>query len=212
MTSPWPFDRLVITGSQLALRPVRDQDLPALLAVFPDDFDLDPGYPPMPDLAPAADRERRLIQSIWRHRGCWTPDEWALDFGVWRDAEPVGIQTLEGTSFRADRTVDSASWIAKPRRGNGFGRHARAAVLAFAFECLGATTAITSAVTTNQASLAVSRRLGYRDASIRPHDTGHGIVDLQHLTLTAVDWSDAGSHYPVEITGFEACRPFFVRS
>lgn len=208
MTSFWPFDDLTLTGQRLVLRPVREVDIAALAAVFPDDFDLDPGHPSLPGVAPDIDRVRRLVQSIWRHRGCWVVDEWALDFGVWRGGDPIGIQTLEGTDFPAERTVDTASWIAKPFRGKGFGRQAREAVLAFAFEQLGAQRAITSAVTTNHASLGVSRRLGYRDAGITPHDTGDGIVDLQHLTMDRADLV-AGDREAFTVNGFDACLPFF---
>jgi len=209
MTSIWPFEELTLTGQELVLRPVRDAHLGRLIEVFPDDFDLDPTYPPLPGVPPAEDRERRFVQSIWRHRGCWSVDEWALDFGVWRGDEPIGIQTLEGTRFRTDRTVDTSSWIAKPFRGKGFGIQARASVLAFAFGHLGTRQAITSAVTSNHASLGVSRHLGYRDTGVRPHDTGAGIVDLQHLALTQDDWAGSDARAHVEIRGFGPCRAFF---
>lgn len=208
MTSSWPFDQLTIIGPELVLRPVRDADIAPLVAVFPDDFDLDPSFPPLRGVPCAADRVRRLAQSIWRHRGCWTVDDWSLDFGVWRDGEPIGIQTLEGTKFPTDRTVDTASWIAKPLRGNGFGRQARKAVLTFAFEQLDAQRAITSALTTNHASLGVSRRLGYRDDGITPHDTGDGVVDLQHLVVDRTDWV-ADDREAFAVNGFDTCRPFF---
>lgn len=209
MTSCWPFDALTITTPELVLRPVRDGDLPALVRVFPDDFDLDPRYPPVPGIPASVDRERRLLQSIWRHRGCWSLDEWALDFGVWRGGDLIGVQTLEGTRFLAERTVDTASWIAKPFRGSGFGMQARASVLGFAFEHLHAERAITSALRTNQASLGVSRHLGYRDTQVRSHDTGHSIVELQHLILTRDEWAARGSTPHIEVRGFDACRPFF---
>lgn len=208
MTPRWPFGDLTIQGHELTLRPVRDADLAELVSIFPDDFDLDPAYPALNGLASATDRERRLVQSIWRHRGCWSIDDWALDFGVWRGNEPLGIQTLEGAEFMQERTVDSASWIAKPFRGKGFGIQARALVLAFAFEQLGAEKAITSAVVTNLASLGVSRRLGYRDAGIRPHDTGDGVVDLQHLVMTRSAWDERQRTTPT-VNGFGPCRPFF---
>ena len=166
MTPRWPFDGLAIAGSGLVLRPVRDADIEDLVAIFPDDFDLDPMYPPLHGVPPAIDHERRLVQSIWRHRGCWSVDDWALDFGVWRNGAPLGIQTLEGTEFAQEHIVDSASWIAKPFRGKGFGIQARELALAFAFETLGAEKAITSAVVTNHASLGVSRHLGYRDDGV----------------------------------------------
>lgn len=208
MTLDWPFDELTITGQQLLLRPVRDLDIGPLVAAFPDDFDLDPGYPPLPGLASDVDRERRFVQSIWRHRGCWSVGDWALDFGVWCDGEPIGIQTLEGTKLLTEGTVDTASWIAKPFRGKRFGIRARSAVLTLAFEHLDARHAITSAVTTNHASLGVSRRLGYRDAGVTAHDTGDGIVDLQHLVMSQDDWV-AQTRDSITVNGFDACRPFF---
>lgn len=208
MTPQWPFDELVIIGPDVLLRPVRDADIERLVAVLPDDFDLDPAYPPLSDLPPRVDCERRLIQSIWRHRGCWSIDEWALDFGIWRDGAAIRIQTLEGTRFPADRTIDSASWIAKAFRGKGFGIQARELVLAFGFEQLAAEKAITSAVTTNHASLGVSRRLGYRDNGSSPHDTGAETVELQHLVMTRADWTALPRH-TITVDGFDACRPFF---
>lgn len=208
MAPIWPFDELTLSGQQLMLRPVRDVDIDAVVAAFPDDFDLDPRYPPVAGVAANLDRARRLKQSIWRHRGCWSVDDWALDFGVWRGGKPIGIQTLEGTNFPTDRTVDTASWIAKPLRGKGFGRQAREAVLAFAFGQLDAQRAITSALTTNDASLGVSRRLGYRDNGITPHDTGPGIVDLQHLVMDRTDWVTDDREAFV-VNGFDTCRPFF---
>lgn len=208
MTTAWPLDDLTISGSELVLRPVRDADLAAFVATFPTDFELDPAYPPLPGVPAGADRERRLVQSIWRHRGCWSIDDWALDFGVWRGGEPLGIQTLEGTDFARERTVDSASWIANPFRGKGFGIQARALVLAFAFEQLAADKAITSAEVTNHASLGVSRHLGYRDNGTSPHDSGSGTVELQHLVLDRSNWAAQG-RTSLTVSGFEPCRPFF---
>lgn len=212
MTARWPFDELILPAGDVTLRPVRDTDLAHFIAIFPDDFDLDPAFPPLPAMPPGQDRERRLAQSIWRHRGCWSIDDWALDFGVWRGGEPIGIQTLEGTDFPTERTVDTSSWIAKPLRGKGFGVHAREVVLAFAFDQLKAAHAITSAVTTNQASLGVSRHLGYRDDGVRPHDTGDGIVDLQHLTLSVDDWSAGTNRLAIDVSGFDECAAFFGRA
>ena len=208
MTTPWPLDDLVLTGPELVLRPVRDADISVFVTIFPTDFDLDPAYPPLPGVPAATDRERRLIQSVWRHRGCWSIDDWALEFGVWRGDRPLGIQTLEGADFGRERTVDSASWIAKPFRGKGFGIQARELVLAFAFEQLDADNAITSAVVTNQASLGVSRHLGYRDNGTSPHDSGTETIELQHLVLDRSDWVAQRRTSPT-VNGFEPCRPFF---
>lgn len=208
MTTSWPFGDLTIQGHELTLRPVRDADLTDFVSIFPDDFELDPTYPPLAGIPTADDRERRLVQSIWRHRGCWSFDDWALDFGVWRGNQPLGIQTVEGTRFPCERTVDTASWIAKPFRGKGFGVQARELALSFAFEQLAAEKAITSAVVTNHASLGVSRHLGYRDNGVRPHDTGTETVELQHLVMSRPDWAKQHRN-PITVSGFESCRPFF---
>lgn len=211
MITRWPFDELTISRSEFILRPVRDADIAHFVAIFPADFELDPTYPSLQGIAPAADRERRLVQSIWRHRGCWSIDDWALDFGIWQGDAPIGIQTLEGMRFPQKRTVDTASWIAKPFRGKGFGIQARELVLAFAFEQLGAETAITSAVVTNHASLGVSRHLGYRNNGVRPHGTGTEVVDLQHLVMSRTDWTMQRRN-TITVSGFEEVSPFFGRA
>lgn len=51
--------------------------------------------------------------------------------------------------------------------------------------------------------------LRYRDDGIRPHDTGDGVVDLQHLRLSRDDWAGSDARIPLEINGLDACRPFF---
>lgn len=208
MTSHWPLDDLTLSGPQIMLRPVRDADIAPLVNVFPDDFELDPSLPPLPGLPPPADRRRRFVQSFWRHRGCWSIGDWALDFGVWREGEPIGIQTLEGTEFTRERTVDTASWIARPFRGEGFGIRARELALSFAFVQLAAEKAITSAVVANHASLGVSRHLGYRDDGVRPYESGTEVVDLQHLVMSRHDWL-AQHRTPTSVNGFDPCRPFF---
>lgn len=158
MTSTWPFHGLSLTGPELVLRPVRDTDVPRLIQVFPEDFDLDPSFPPLDGVPTAQDRARRLVQRIWRHRG------------------------------------------------RGFGIHARAIALSFAFESLDARQAITSAVMSNHASLGVSRHLGYRGTGVRSHDTGASIVDLQHLVLTRGEWRHSDARIPSEINGFVTGR------
>ena len=126
--------------------------------------------------------------------------------------ELIGTQELEAEKFPVLRTVDSSSFLIEAARGRGFGRQMRTAVLALAFGPLRARAAITSAWHDNQASLAVSRALGYLDNGESLHARA-GCVDgvdvMQHLRLRREEWLASRLADRVTITGFDACRPLF---
>ena len=137
-----------------------------------------------------ANRRAILAQGYWRALGMWSPDDWALPFVVRSGGEVVGAQWLEGPDWRADRTVDSSSWLVAPARGRGLGKQMRAAVLALAFGPLRADAAISSAVVDNASSLGVSRALGYRDTHRSVLE--HSGETLQHVRLERATWEGAG--------------------
>jgi len=87
----------------------------------------------------------------------------------------------------------------------------RTAVLALAFDGLAAEAAITSAWHDNDASLGVSRSLGYRPNGEQLHareGAGGGRDVMVHLRMTRHDWF--GRPRPaVDIGGLEACLPLF---
>jgi RimJ/RimL family protein N-acetyltransferase len=91
----------------------------------------------------------------------WRPDEWHLDLVAFHDGRPIGVQSLSGKSFPETRTVSSGSWLGQEWQGRGLGTEMRRAVLQLAFEELGAERAHSGALAGNEASLAVSRKLGY---------------------------------------------------
>jgi RimJ/RimL family protein N-acetyltransferase len=64
------------------------------------------------------------------------------------------------------RTVESGSWLTREQQGRGFGTEMRAAMLSFVFDHLDADVAESGAATWNTRSLAVSRKLGYRDNGV----------------------------------------------
>jgi RimJ/RimL family protein N-acetyltransferase len=85
----------------------------------------------------------------------------------------------------------------------------RLAVLALAFDGLGAQVAETSAWPDNAASLGVSRSLGYADNGVvRHHDRGR-VDDMPRMRLTREVW--VARHHPhgVRITGLDGCRHLF---
>ena len=203
----WPLFDLRLACGPVALRTVTDADLEELAAALPDDVELDPHRERFAGLDPARDRQRRFVQGLWRSRGTWSPDSWCLDLRVDTEDGLIGVQTLEGDHFRDLRTVDTASWLVPAARGRGLGTAMRTAVLGLAFDHLDAVAAISSAVLDNHASLGVSRRLGYVDNGRSRIRTETGPAELQHLRLTSDTWLAAG--HRVEVTGVEACRPWF---
>jgi RimJ/RimL family protein N-acetyltransferase len=203
----WPFFDLLITCGEVLLRGVTDDDLPALADALPDDLELDPANERLASLPPDVDRRRQLAAEIWKHRGTWSPRSWCLDLAVEVAGQVVGVQALEAEQFPQLRTVDSFSWLATSVRGRGLATSMRTAVLAVAFEHLGAEVAVSSARTDNAASLAVSRRLGYVDNGLSRTITPTGPFELQHVRLTRDAWLASGRSAAVH--GFDECRAWF---
>ena len=193
----WPLFDLRLRLGDLLLRPLREADLPLLVALLPDDVDLDPALPP--------DRPTAVYQGYWRAQGRWSLDDWALSFLVHDQGQAVGVQVLEGADFRLLRTVDSASWLIPAARGRGIGTAMRTAVLDLAFGCLGAEVAVSAAWHDNAASLGVSRSLGYQPNGEHLHRRGDGVDVMVHLRRTRSGWPGAG----VGVEGFEPCRELF---
>ena len=81
----------------------------------------------------------------------------------------------------------------------------RAAVLALAFDHLGAQTARSGAFPDNAASLAVSRRLGYReDGSQTLAVRGEKVMEIR-LLLTRNDFQTHRPRFALEVTGLDPC-------
>jgi RimJ/RimL family protein N-acetyltransferase len=210
MTTPaWPLFDLRLQCRGLELRLVRESDLARLAEVRPDDFEHDPRAEMFGELDTRQNSQRLVYQEYWRSLGTWSPPSWCLDLAVESEGVVVGVQSLEASQFPTVRTVDSGSWLIHPARGRGFGVAMRMAALALAFDQLGALAAITSADTSNAASLGVSRRIGYLPNGVSLVHSAHGRIELTHLRLPAADWRAAGHGREVTVTGFEPCRPWF---
>ncbi len=112
------------------------------------------------------------------------------------------------TRFAVHRTVNTGSWLGQAFQGRGFGKEMRAAVLAFAFDGLGARVAETMAYLDNAASNAVSRSLGYVENG-RDRSAPEGVSrEMQRFDMTDVQWR-ARPRPPVTIDGLDACRELF---
>jgi hypothetical protein len=68
--------------------------------------------------------------------------------------------------------------------------------------------AVSAAFGDNAASLAVSRKLGYRDDGTEWHVVRGRPAMIRRLRLTRADWQAART-VPVQIHGLEPCLPHF---
>jgi RimJ/RimL family protein N-acetyltransferase len=203
----WPLHGIRLGTADLDLRVMTEADLPEVCAVLPPDLELNPHATTYAGLDLPANRRAVVAQGYWRAFGMWSPDDWALPFVVRRGDRIIGGQWLEGPDYRADRTVDSSSWLVREARGCGFGRQMRGAVLELAFTFLGARAAISSAVVDNAASLGVSYSLGYRDTHTSVLE--HSGERLQHVRLERDTWRRGGHGGEVTVEGIEAALPLF---
>jgi RimJ/RimL family protein N-acetyltransferase len=229
MSDPyWPLVDLRLVTGDIALRPMTEPDLGRLADLLPDDVEQDPSLPSYAGrdgLGPAGlgshglepdglgqderlGRGTRLHQAYWHCLGTWRPESWNLPLTVTVGGQLVGVQTLEANEFAARRTVDTSSWLVTDVRGRGIGRRMRLAVLALAFDGLGAEVAETSAWHDNAASLGVSRSLGYVDNGTYRHADRGRVDDMRRMRLTRDVWQQH-SLADVHIDGLAPCRTFF---
>ncbi|MFC0550015.1 GNAT family N-acetyltransferase [Planotetraspora thailandica] len=204
----WPIFGLRLTTPRLELRLPSMADLDALTDRALEGVH-EPGF--MPFLipwtaAPVEELERSTIQYHLRVLAAWRPEDWTANFVVVHDGQVIGSQGMSGNDFAITREVSTGSWLGRAWQGKGLGTEMRAAVLHLAFAGLGAETARSSAFVDNPASLAVSRKLGYReDGTTVQAVQGRRRVD-QRLLLNRADFT---SPVPVEIHGLDACRAEF---
>ncbi|MFI9008797.1 GNAT family N-acetyltransferase [Actinosynnema sp. NPDC053489] len=206
----WPFHDLVLRTPRLELRPDDDASLSELVGLV-----LDGVHPP--DRMPFgvewtdAPRERlgvNTLQHHWRERAALSPRRWALHFVVRLDGRVVGVQSLGAEEFPVLREVTSGSWLGLRHQGAGIGTEMRAAVLSFAFDHLGAVAARSGAFDDNHASLAVSRKLGYRpDGTFRQVRRGEAARQVRLLltpdAFRRPDWT-------LRVSGVTPCLPLLT--
>ena len=206
----WPLFGLAVRTPRLELRLPRDQELAELAGIAGRGVH-HPGERPF--LTPwtaggPQDRARFVLQEHWRQLGAWSASGWRLGFGVFLDEQPLGIVTLRARDFPVVREVTTASWLGLEHQGRGYGTEARAALLALAFDHLGADAALTEVFQDNHSSQGVSRRLGYEPDGISRDARGDEVLVSDRLRLTRDAWRSQ-AHADVIVTGYTACRALF---
>lgn len=151
--------------------------------------------------------ERQFLQHWWATRGSWDPSKWNLGLAVVVDGQPVGIQDVMGREFAVRKAVVTASWLGRAYQGRGYGTEMRAAVLALAFDGLGALVAESGYFEGNSASARVSAKLGYSDNGDEVWAVGAERIVERRLAVKRESWKK--DLVPVTIEGLEPCLKLF---
>jgi RimJ/RimL family protein N-acetyltransferase len=206
----WPLLDLRLSTGDILLRIPGEAELPAFNEVItagihpPDEMPF--GIPWT--IVPSPQRERDSYQWWMSTRANWSVGSWDLGLGVWVAGEPAGFQDLIGRDFPALRTVRSGSWLGSRFQGRGVGKLMRQAVLALAFDHLGAEVAESEAFVDNPASNKVSLGIGYRPngfGQLAPQGTRR---ETQRFRMTLEDWR-ARPRPHVSVENLDACLPLF---
>jgi RimJ/RimL family protein N-acetyltransferase len=179
----WPLFGLRLFTPRLELRVARDEDIPSLAEAAIRGIH-DPGRLPFAHAwtdEPPVTLRREMARYFWRERAAVAPGRWMLNFAVLDGGVPIGVQDLRAVEFTPLHTVSTGSWLTRSRQGAGLGTEMRVAILAFAFDHLGAEVAESGALDWNEASLGVSRKLGYRDNGVKRVTARPGTVEREVL-------------------------------
>jgi RimJ/RimL family protein N-acetyltransferase len=206
---PHPLTRLVLRTPRLELRLGTRAELQALAEVARGGV-----HPPdvMPFQVPWTDRSGEptfVAEFVAFHEGnlaAWRPDDWHYEPLAFLDGEPIGVQALGATRFAETRAVLSGSWLGLPWQRRGLGTEMRSAVLALAFDGLGADVAHSGAVGQNEASLGVSRKLGYEHVGTSTVSPRGVAVPHADLELRRESWRPA---VDVRIEGLDGVKELF---
>jgi RimJ/RimL family protein N-acetyltransferase len=206
----WPLFGLQIRSQRLVLRLPTDEDLVGLIAVaragIHPEGTMPFGVAWSTITSPAF--ERSFLQHQWGMRAGWSPEAWQLNLLVELDGAPIGSQSIHARDFAIHGTVDTGSWIGRAWQGRGLGTEMRLAILAFAFEGLGARVAESAAFLDNAASNRVSRKVGYEEngrGSLAPEGVAR---ETQRFRMTVEGWRSQ-PRPAVEIKGLDACLAQF---
>ena len=205
----WPPFALTITCGPVTLSPVRDSDLPELDELVRSGVH-DPAE--MPFFFPWTDGSQsevsqRLLQYHWAQRAARSPTAWTCENTVRFEGEVVGCQSISTRDFLETRTGETGSWLGMKHHGRGIGTLMRQALCAFMFDHLDAAEVTSAAFLDNPASLAVSRKVGYRDNGVvRLKRRGGEVALSQNLVLLPATLNRPEP--PVEVEGVGAVRSF----
>ena len=159
----WPLFDLEVRTPRLTLRYLDDtvtRDVLDVAARGIHDPAVMPFSIPWTDL-PSPQMEQEAMRFYARTRAEVRPAAWNLQFAVIVDGGVIGACDISASEFATLRQVTTGSWLGREFQGRGLGKEMRMAALTLAFDGLDAEFALTAAWHDNEASLGVTRSLGY---------------------------------------------------
>lgn len=157
---------------------------------------------------PPPQQQRNTLQFHWNTRASWQPSDWSCNFVVIVDGEIVGSQGAQATNFNVLRSAVTGSFLLISHQRRGIGKEMRAAILHLLFAGLSAEWAETAAFEDNEASLAVTRSLGYTlEGRHRMLSRGRAREQLA-FRMPREAWQRQ-QRDDIEIIGLEPCLEMF---
>ena len=203
----WPPFGLTVRAEDLVLTTVTDDDLPGLVDLVRDGIHA-PDYMPFGvpwTLAPPDELPRRYAAHYWSTRAGFSPERLSLDLAVRNRGELVGTQGFHAENYPVTRTAETGSWLARRHQGQGIGTRMRRAVCTLLVDHLDAAEVTSGAWLDNPASLAVSRKVGYREGDVTRMARQGELALHRRLVLGP---KDLVRGEPVEVSGVEPLRAF----
>lgn len=151
---------------------------------------------------------RNVFRYQSRLRHDMSPEHWSLEFAARLDHTLIGVQSLEAERFPTTRSAESGSWLGQAWQGKGIGTLNRIAILTLAFDGLEAVEVTTSAWADNQASNAVTRKLGYEPNGEERLDREGHVTVQKRFRMTRRMWDDRAADLRphVQLEGVDAFR------
>jgi len=202
-----PVLGLRITAGPLELRGITDDDLVLLAELATQgihDPESMPFFFPWTDVS-AEELLRNFAQYHWRTRAEFSVNAWVMNLGVWHEGTLVGVQGIETKDYLVTRTGETGSWLGRRFHGRGIGTSMRQAICAFVFGHLDAQEITSGAFLDNPSSLAVSRKVGYRENGVRRLQRRDGELALNQMLVLRPEDLVRGEHELV-VEGLDAFR------
>lgn len=202
----FPVLDLRVTAGDLKLRGISDADIVTLGALAAQGIHSPDRMPfsfPWSDVT-SEEMPLNFAQYHWRTRADFSPASWELNLGVWWQGELVGVQGVNTSNFVVRRTGETGSWLGSAHQGRGLGTAMRQVMCVLLFDHLGFTEVTSGAFVDNPASLAVSRKVGYRVNGTERYERRGELAEMTMLALAPGDL--VRPEVSVEVSGAERVR------
>lgn len=186
----FPVLDLRVTAGDLKLRGISDADIVTLGALAAQGIHSPDRMPfsfPWSDVT-SEEMPLNFAQYHWRTRADFSPASWVLNLGVWWQGELVGVQGVNTSNFVVRRTGETGSWLGSAHQGRGLGTAMRQVMCVLLFDHLGFTEVTSGAFVDNPASLAVSRKVGYRVNGTERYERRGELAEMTMLALAPATW------------------------